>query len=208
MKKLLIGSLLIAGASQSMAVNISFDEFGVAPEFFNDTNPLRDEYLASQGVSFSAPGFYDGGAILSGDGIWTARSGTNFLAYNRAGTSDTEMQNGGQPHDPQRITFSDLQGSVSIWANSFKWAGLFVIAAYDNSNSLIGFNTFSTNTNEWTELSFTASSNIIRSVVLTEASGASAFAFDDLNAEAVPEPASMVALGLGAAALIRRRKKS
>lgn len=56
---------------------------------------------------------------------------------------------------------------------------------------------------------FTAATTIIEADAYIQNDGAAGTAyFDNMRVESVPEPASMAALGLGAAALLRRRKKA
>jgi hypothetical protein len=104
-----VGVVLPASAS---ATTISFDTDASgaalkAPATFARTHPLQDAY-APLGVRFRGRSRDVGGAILdqrSGFGI-PARSGPNFLAFNRAGYA----------RDPEAIAFDALQRRVTIFA--------------------------------------------------------------------------------------------
>lgn len=206
MKKILLSALAITGVSQAMAISINFDEFGMGPTLFNSTDPVREEY-AGMGVHFKGPGDFDGGAILEDSSFAVkAHSGTNFLAFNRNGTDGVKMLSGGHPFDPESILFDNAISDFSIWATSNTTAGLFVVAAYDSNDTFLGVNAFLSSANQWSQIGFSSGSSNISKIVLTEASNASVFMYDDLSA--VPEPASLAVLGLGAAALIRRRRRS
>jgi hypothetical protein len=203
MKRIVVlgfGLVLVAPAS---AVTITFDEFGAQPGFFNQLNPLRNEY-SGMGVSFLGPGVDDGGAIINQSGNFgvNAHSGENFLGFNRG--SSVSMLNGGRPFDPEQINFASTATSVSIWASGGFEAGTFAMTGFNSSGGYLGTTIINTAIGQWGLLSF-ANPNIDH-VTLSELSNAGAFVYDDLNFSTVPEPASWAALGLGAAALMRRRK--
>ncbi len=186
-------------------MTITFDEFGLQPTFFSGANPLRNEY-AGLGVSFTGPGPDDGGAILDKSGNFGVNplSGDDFLAFNRVTTGVT-MLNGGRPFDPETVTFANPTSAVSIFASAGFFTGVFVMSAFDSSNNLLGMDVKTTAVGQWNQLSFSSSTNI-NHITLTEVSSARSFVYDNLST--VPEPATMAVLGLGAAALIRRRKRS
>lgn len=207
MTKYILVGLVAVAASSASALTISFDEAGPATGLFNNANPLTTDY-SGIGVTFSGPNPMDGGAILNQSGAFgvNALSGTNFLAFNRAGTAGVQMLNGGHPYDPEQINFSVAVNTVSINASGGNFKGVFVMTAFDSSNNLLGGSAIATAVGQWGLLSFNSSTNISK-VVLTEATNAGYFVYDDLSTSAVPEPASMAVLGLGAAALIRKRRK-
>lgn len=208
MNKWIFSASLLAVSSLGSAVTITFDEFGLAPSFFNNANPLRNEY-AGIGADFSGPGPLDGGAILDQAGNFgvNALSGRNFLAFNRNGTSSVEMLNGGHPFDPEQIDFSVNVNTVGVFASGGVFNGIFVLTAFDANNNFLGGNSIQTAVGQWGFLGFSSNTNIAR-VVLTEVSNADYFVYDDFSYDAVPEPATMAALGLGVVALLRRRRKN
>ncbi len=205
MKKIAFFAVTLSMVGTASAITINFDEFGVAPTVFNNANPLRNAY-AGQGVFFTGPSPLAGGAVLdqaSNFGV-NALSGRNFLAFNRSDTGVT-MLNGGRPFDPETITFSNFVNQVSIFASGGVFQGTFVMSAYGAGNTFLGASLVNTNAGQWGLVGVNTGANAIDHVTLTEVSGATFFVYDDLSA--VPEPATMAVLGLGAAALLRRRRK-
>jgi hypothetical protein len=186
----------------SPVVTINFDDLGTAPTLFVNANPLRNEYSAL-GVTFSGPGPLDGGAVLSGSSFGvSALSGPNLLAYSRSATAT--LLNGGKPLPPGTLTFSTPALNVSIYASGGTQAAAFQITAYNAMNNVVGVGTVSTAGGQWGLLSVSASS--IARAEITETSGDVAFVFDNLSFTPVPEPATILALGLGVAAVVRRRR--
>jgi hypothetical protein len=203
MRVALVGIALALVGSAS-AVTITFEELGLQTGFFVNANPLRNEYNAL-GVNFFGPGISDGGAILNQSGNFgvNAHSGEHFLAFNRS-TNGTTMLNGGRPIDPEQINFSTTATTVSIWASGGSETGTFAITGFNSSGGYLGTTIINTAVGQWGLLTFTNAN--IDHVTLSELSNAGSFVYDDLNFSTVPEPASIAALGLGALALIRRRK--
>ena len=117
------------------------------------------------------------------------------------------MNDGGIPQDPERITFDQPWGTVTIWAAGGYQSSTFVMNAYDSSNTLVGSSTVTTQ--DWQPLSVSYGLGI-KYVELSE-SGGSAFIYDNLsNSAPVPIPATLLLFGpglVGLAAIRRRFKK-
>jgi hypothetical protein len=184
-------SLLTANAT---AATVDFDDRSEEP-LFVDTSALTDRY-APLGITFSgaaAPANTAGGSILDQDGNFgfNALSGRNFLAFNTQNTGNVE-----------NIAFSTSFGMVSIWGASTS-GGTFTMNAYDAGGTLLDSATANFAAT-WTQLSV-ASSGIARVELI---GNNVAYAYDDLNVSAVPEPSTWGMLLVGAAMmgwLMRRR---
>src|SRR5215207_9068653 len=100
---------LVSPATAAAQTTVDFDHNAAgnplaAPCGFDQTAPLTELY-AMLGVRFSGPAQLQGGAILNECGNFgvPARSGTNFLAFNRALYGK----------DPETIRFDALQRTVT-----------------------------------------------------------------------------------------------
>lgn len=194
-----------ATASTARAVTINFDTDAAgnpltAPSLFADADPLTTLY-ASLGVVFAGPAPGDGGAILdesSSFGV-TARSGSNFLAFNREAT----MQNGGTPTGPETLTFSTPVSSVSIYGAGGSNVDTFTMTAFDNLGVVIDTDTVSSQ--QFAQIEVSAGGPGISSVVLTE-NGDPFFVYDDLSFIFVPEPASGLVFTAACGLLVGRRR--
>lgn len=126
----------------------------------------------------------------------------------------------------------DGSGGITTASNTNKWQMRLAFSGYANSGWFV-LDQAANRTTEWTRFDLnvtTAGVNVYVDGVLGNASALSRGNsttwtadtlvlgsgltsvgnngyFDDINLEAVPEPATMVALGLGAAALMRKRSK-
>ncbi len=149
------------------------------PCIFNSTNPLRSLY-SGQGINFSGPANLDGGAILDECGNFgiAPRSGTQFLAFNRAHNGGVQMLNGGYPDDPETVTLSSPASRVSVWVGCGAQAARWQMDAYDGGGNLLGSNAIGTALGVWGELAVNAAG--IRRVVVRETTGAPYFVWDDL----------------------------
>ena len=179
-------------------VNINFEELGVQPGLFFETSALRNQ-LVGLGADFvTMAGPNDGPAILnkSGNFGFDPLSGDHFLAYN----SDASYPNGGTPIAAVQINFSQSWNQVSIWSNSI-FGGSTTMVAFNSNNQVVGNATVNDN-GTWQQLVVNAAA-----ISYVQLRSSNPFgAYDDLAA--VPEPATMLALGAGLVALVARRKKS
>src|SRR5688572_25562090 len=133
----ILASALFTSSAAADTINFDTDANGnplSVPSGFASTTRLTELY-ASLGVHFAGPGGNDGGAILHQDGNFglAARSGTNFLAFNRT----APMADGGIPTDPETITFDNPMSVVSIYAAGGHTTDSFLMEAYDASNVLV-----------------------------------------------------------------------
>jgi hypothetical protein len=188
------------------AVVIDFDD-APAPELFANANPLRDEY-SSQGLTFSGPAPLDGGAIVDEGGQFgvDAHSGDNFLGFN----FNSLMMNGGVPNYPERVTFDFSPSVVSIWVagGSGEDDPVFFLKAYDSGDNLVDFDT--TTAKDWMQMTVGGENiSYVEFYLLESGETDKAWVADDLSfLRPVPEPATMVALGIGAVGLAARKRRS
>ena len=194
----------VVGAAS--AVTISFEEAGLAPEFFIDTTPLRNEY-AAQGVVFSGPSALTGGAILNRFANFGIQplSGDNFLAFNN--DAGATYANGAKPIGSETLTFSTTMQSVSIYAGS-RYFATAKLEVFDASWQSLGSFSTTQSVGNWVHLSMAVGG--IRYAQIS--SNVADYVFDDLEfvAAPVPEPATvLLAMGaLGAAARRRRATRA
>jgi hypothetical protein len=179
-------------------VNITFEELGTQPFLFIDTKALRSELIGFGADFQSVAGPNDGPAILNqlGNFGFNARSGEHFLAYNVG----AGYLNGGTAISGVRIVFSQSWSEVGVWSNSI-FGGQTTMVAFDSNNQAVGSATVTDN-GQWQQLLIRNPD--IRSVVMRSSNQFGAY--DDLTA--VPEPATVLALGAGLAALVARRRKA
>jgi hypothetical protein len=197
-------SLLVAPQARG-SVTITFDEFGLQPQLFVNSNPLREQY-AGQGVHFAGPTSLNGGAILdqgSSFGV-PALSGQDFLAFNSLAIAT--MLNGGTPVGPETIQFDFSVSSVSIFAGDGQGVG-FNLTAYDAFNNVVGVDNQVNSLGSYVQLAVAGSG--ITKITFDRTSGNTAWVVDNLTFQAVPEPGTVTLVGLGLAGLlaISRRKK-
>jgi hypothetical protein len=178
---------------------INFDDVSASCVFVQ-TIHLSEQYF-SLGVHFQGPGGNDGGAILNQCGNFgvPAASGVNFLAFNR----NALLSDGGVPKDPETILFDYLMTDVSIYATGGDRPSTFTMQAYNSVNILVDTDTITTA--DWGPLSVSWAGGI-KYVILQEIGGDNVFVYDNLSFTPVPEPVTLLLLGLGARILIKRRK--
>lgn len=182
------------------ATVIDFDNV-TAPCLFAQTVQLSELY-APMGVHFSRIGGNGGGAILnqcSSFGVAPV-SGDNFLAFNRF----AQLSNGAPASDPEKILFDTLMTEVSIYAAGGSGPpSTFTLQAYDAADMLVDSETITTT--GWAPLTVSWGEGI-EYVVLEESGGDDAFVYDNFSFTPIPEPTTILLLGLGTTALVRKRK--
>lgn len=209
MNAILVAGLGIASA-EAATINFDTDANGQsinAPPSFINTTRLTELY-APLGVHFSGPGGNNGGAILDETGNFgvSARSGSNFLAFNRSAT----LSDGGVPRDPETINFDTLLNRVSIFAASGFGTNTFKLEAFDMNELLVGSDTITTQPGTYDQLSVSSASGDISRIALSAGSD-KAFVYDNLSYTPVPEPSSVLgtlAFGvLGTGYMLKRKLK-
>jgi hypothetical protein len=200
-KPICLAILAVGLPAASQALVIDF-EGGTAPLLFANAEPLADRY-GSINVLFRGPTADGGGAILhqdSGFGV-TAASGVNFLAFNET----AEMKNGGIPEGSERVLFGMDPGTVSIWVadGDVEGESVFFLKAYDAVGDLVASDSIVTG--GWAQMSVTAGG--ISYVEFDMEGGDGMWVADDLQIAAVPEPATLAAISVGALALLKRKPR-
>ncbi len=175
--------LATSGWVHAQTILVDFEQLSTAPCTFNVTGPLRDEF-AALGVHFRGPTPSDGGAVLDqcGNFLVNPHSGVKFLAFS---AFTPPWSNGGQPIDPERISFDQRVINVDIWVASSDGQATFRIDAFDGTTQ-VGSNSVSTAA-AWTLLSISVASGFTH-VVLD--SNVSVFLYDDLRFTLQPDTVS------------------
>lgn len=212
--KIYITAALGLLASSSFATLINFDDGSV-----NAGNVLSNQY-AAQGVTFAA-GNTTGASIspsgLGGSGFATNTDMTivSLSGGDVGGGAGAPMSglilrsfNGWLNEDNDAIftmSFTDQVTSISVVFGGIADTGSTRIFAVNGANAVVASATASTTGTQ--TLSLTGLSGVNR-IVVTPGDFNDWVGVDniDFTTAPVPEPASMTALGLGVAALIRRRR--
>jgi len=183
----------IASAMAAHAVTLTFDD-------------LSDGTFTTQysgfGVSSSGTAEVWGGLGNGDPGNWGlfGTNGSKFLGNNGSP--------GGYITD---LNFSSALSGISFdisRSNGSDAADTWQARIYDSSTTLIGSQSggFS-DINTWTSVLFNQA-GISRLEIETFGTGFHPYGVDNVNLAPVPEPASMAAIGLGLAALLRRKRRA
>ncbi|MBS1718227.1 MAG: PEP-CTERM sorting domain-containing protein [Armatimonadetes bacterium] len=209
MKTILVGGSLALASSA-----LAFSNVGVFSGSLNDNFESYPDY--NNGGTYTSMAVMGGAATFTGNpdgspGMWVVNVNTTFwgLGGNGSGGANSGVQSlgfyDGGIGPTITLTFANAVTDFGgYWQTCDSNYGNVNVSFYDAGNNLIGTDSWvqAGNAFQWRGWSDAGG---IKTMVLT---GNSAPIVDDITANgAVPEPASMAALGLGIATLIRRRAK-
>lgn len=152
-----------------------------------------------------------GGVVQTVDGITATATGVggNITVMNWNGSP---VVAGGQSPNwlATRVDFSFGMSSVSAFFgdNGADDDGNVVLTAYDALNNMVDQQSFAYGTQSgWASLTVVGGNIAYVIGSTTSTSNPNSVVWDNFSAQPVPEPATIAALGLGAAALMRRRNR-
>lgn len=202
-----VGGCVLLLAGSSAAATITFDDF-TAPTLLSDAEPLTARY-AADGVTFSGTG-----AILDQDSAFgiTGFSPRNFVAYEEGGFIGPPgpMQGIGSAADV--LSFSTPVSSLSLRAGSAGTGLRLNIEAFDAADMLVNSANVAL-TSSLQLVGFSGLSGVTRVTLgLANADFGDTLVIDDLtfdtgNVQPVPEPASLLLIGTGLVAGLRRFRR-
>ncbi|MGD0276132.1 MAG: PEP-CTERM sorting domain-containing protein [Syntrophales bacterium] len=182
----------------AQAATITFDEY---PS--NNNNQAITNLYSSLGVIFGADNSGTFAGIANGDpGNW-GLNGTNgpaFLGNNGQNNNDTYITT---------IDFTSLISSVSfdVSRSNGSSSGQALTAAAYSAGSLLGSQTITLgDVNQWSTISLNFA-NIDEVILTGSIINYSPYALDNLQFTSVPEPTSLILLGLGFIGLAGFKKK-
>lgn len=220
----LVGGVLAgASASHALALAGGFSETTVIVNTNGATYIDEDNtnYFYNDSVSGTGAFQYDTTGYTLNDGSKFMRSSSDASA-SPSGSATGLYGNAfvftfkNETLDPIDVTFDLLlyrEGSVSVDNQATESASFAMYggaAKYSSLGNAFDFRTDSINTSTNALVSFSQSHNYLASFTLAPDEEAifEVWASTEFQVSSVPEPASMAALGLGALALVKRRRKS
>jgi hypothetical protein len=188
--------------------------FGLTAEFsgtLSDSFESYDDYVDLGFNGYTELYVFGGAGFMQGDGpgMWVINPsnganwglGGNGSAFPRTG--DKAMGASNNSNDPVSLTFASPTTRFGAYFQTCDAGtyGDFEFSFYDADNNLIGTDAFTTPTNDYVWHGWEHAGGIKKIVM----QGNAAPVFDDMQADAVPEPSTMLALAIGGLALRRRR---
>lgn len=204
--------LFLAFAASTSAFALSI--IGPFSGTYNEDFESFLDYNANGFNGYSSGSFFGGQAGFtssSGQSLWVidpANGASWGLGNNGTATVISGTQAGGMFNNgtmTMTITFNSPAidfGGMFVTVDAQVGGGPLVLDFFDTSNNFIGSESILTTDNVYVWRGWTHAGGIGR----VDISGNIAPVMEDLQLNAVPEPASMVALGAGVLALLRRRK--